>query len=83
MFDRQNPQEPVSRHASASAAPSPHRRRSQRSGREKGARVSIPAHVLEAVGIDPQGPPPRYTVQAVKEEPGRRRRSVLVRLYPG
>lgn len=82
MIDKQKPQEPVSRHASPSDGESPDRRRAQRSGREKGARIIIPAKVLDAAGIDPSGPPPLYELQAVKEEPGRRRRSVLVRLYP-
>ena len=58
------------------------RRRAQRAGREKGLRVFVPAEALALAGIDPDGPPPLYSVQPVHEEPGRKRRSVIVRLYP-
>jgi hypothetical protein len=84
MFDKQNPQEPSSDHASDNPTQSPSRRLAQRSGREKGLRVFIPAKVLEAAGIELDeldGEPPTYTLQAVKDRP--RRRSVIVRLYPG
>lgn len=83
MIDKYNPQEARTGHASTNPVLPDVRRRAQRSGREKGARVIIPAVVLEVAGIDPSGPPPLYTVQAVKEEKGRRCRSVIVRLYPG
>lgn len=45
-------------------------------------RVFLPAVALELAGVDPAGPPPAYSVQAIREEPGRKRRSVVVRLYP-
>ncbi len=35
-------------------------RQSQRQGREKGIRITIPAAELRAAGIDPNGPPPKY-----------------------
>ena len=50
-------------------------RKAQRSGREKGVRIYIGADELRAAGIDPDGPPPTFRVW------GRRRGSVLVRLY--
>lgn len=39
-------------------------RQSVRFGRERGVRVSIPAAVLRAAGIDPAGPPPPYKLWA-------------------
>lgn len=57
------------------------RRQSVRHGRQRGVRVFLSADVLDAAGIDPNGKPPTYSVQAVKDRPSRR--SVLVRLYPG
>lgn len=83
MLSEQKPQDAALGVASDYSTQSPDRRQSARHGRERGLRVFLPAKALELAGIDPDGPPPAYTVQAVKEEPGRRRRSVLVRLYPG
>lgn len=51
------------------------RRKSQRYGREKGVRITIPKAVLVAAGIDPDGPPPEYRTWSSG------RGSVLVRLY--
>jgi hypothetical protein len=36
----------------------------RRSQKEKGVHVYIPAELLRAVGIDPDGPPPSYRVRA-------------------
>lgn len=83
MSTERKPQEPRSGDASPETAPSPDYRQSSRHGRERGLRVYIPADVLALAGVDPHAPEPPYSVQAVREEPGRRRRSVLVRLYPG
>ena len=54
------------------------RRRALRKQREGGCSIYIPQEVLEAVGIDPHGPPPFY-----RTWPGPRRTSptVLVKLY--
>lgn len=79
MFDKQKPQEPRRDDASPETAPSPDRRKSQRSGREKGIRVFIPADVLEAAGVS-LDELPSYELQAVKDRPSRR--SVIVRLFP-
>lgn len=80
MFDKQKAQETISGHAGTNPTGSPDRRRAQRSGREKGLRIFVPAAVLEAAGIELDGDAPTYTVQAVRDRPSRR--SVIVRLYP-
>lgn len=84
MIDKQNAQEPRRDDASPDPAGSPDRRRAQRSGRERGLRVFIPAAVLEAAGVelDAMLPAPLYELQAVKESDRRSRRSVIVRLFP-
>lgn len=51
------------------------RRQSQRSGRERGCWVYVPAVELVRAGVDLDGPPPLYRTW------GARRGSVLVRLY--
>ena len=50
-------------------------RQAVRRGRERGVWIFVPAAELHSAGIDPYGPPPRYRMW------GRRRGSVLVRLY--
>lgn len=52
-----------------------HRRRSKRTGAERGCWVFIPADELRRAGIDPKGDPPRYRLW------GRARGSILLRLY--
>jgi hypothetical protein len=54
------------------------RRRARRVGRQKGCSVYIPAEVLEAVGIDPNGPVPYFRTWA---GPRRKSPTVLVKLY--
>lgn len=54
------------------------RRRARRVGRQKGCSVYIPAEVLEAVGIDTNGPPPWFRTWA---GPKRTSPTVLVKLY--
>lgn len=39
-------------------------KQAQRHGRERGCRVNISAAQLEAAGIDPHGPAPKYRVWA-------------------
>lgn len=51
------------------------RRRGLRKGREKGCSIYISADELEAVGFDPDGPPPFYRVW------GSSRGGLFVRLY--
>ena len=51
------------------------RRKAQRSGRERGCWVYIPAENLQAAGFDVAGPAPLYRVW------GGRRGSLLVTLY--
>lgn len=51
------------------------RRMAQRSGRERGCWVYIPAEELQKAGIAPDDPPPLYRTW------GTRRGGVLVRLY--
>ena len=51
------------------------RRRSLRQARQRGCSVYVPAEVLEAAGIDPDGPPPYYRTWAG------RKGSVMVQLY--
>jgi hypothetical protein len=53
-----------------------YRRKATRSGRMKGCYIYIPAERLQEVGVDPQGPTPRYRVWSG------RRGSLLVTLYP-
>lgn len=54
------------------------RRRSKRSGRERGCWAYVPAEVLQAVGIDPAGPPPYFRTWP---GPKRKNPTVLVQLY--
>lgn len=79
MFSEPKPQETISGHASPNPAGSPDRRQSARHGREKGIRIFIPATELDAAGFDPDGPPPPYTTQGVRDRPSRG--VVLVKLY--
>jgi hypothetical protein len=54
------------------------RRRALRKQAERGCSVYIPAEVLQAVGIDPAGPPPFYRTWP---GPKRTNPTVLVKLY--
>lgn len=54
------------------------RRRTTRSGRERGCWAYIPADVLRDVGIDPDGPAPYFRTWA---GPKRKNPTVLVVLY--
>lgn len=51
------------------------RRKTRRSGRERGAWLYVPAEALQRAGVDPAGPEPYYRVWAGKGG------SVVVRLY--
>lgn len=53
------------------------RRRSRRSGGERGVWVFVPAVELRKAGVDPRGPAPWYRTW------GTRRGGVLIRLYRG
>lgn len=50
-------------------------RRSQRSGKQKGATIYLSAVELERAGIDPDGDPPTYKVWATSKG------GIMVRLY--
>jgi hypothetical protein len=53
------------------------KRKSRRSGRDKGCLTYIPAEVLENAGFDPDGPPPFYRTWASRRSKG----SIMVQLY--
>lgn len=53
------------------------RRKSRRSGREKGVHIYIAAAELRKAGIDPDAPPPDYKVWGGKKADG----GLTVRLY--
>lgn len=55
------------------------RRQAKRSGREKGCWAYIPADVLSAAGIDPDGPAPFYRTWGYRRGPNSA--SVVVSLY--
>jgi hypothetical protein len=52
-------------------------RQGRRSQQEKGVHVYIPAEVLREIGVNPDGPAPRYRVR-----PGSKGRAVFVNLAP-
>lgn len=55
------------------------RRRAQRAGQEKGCRIYVPAPVLLAAGIDPDGPAPYYRLRGYRRS--KNGRTVIVTLY--
>lgn len=55
------------------------RRKAQRAGQEKGCRIYIPAPVLIAAGIDPDGPPPRYRLHGFQRS--KHGHTVIATLY--
>lgn len=55
------------------------RRRTKRAGRERGCWLYIPADDLRRAGIDPEGPPPFYRINAYQRS--KNGHTAIVTLY--
>ena len=53
------------------------RRKATRAGRQRGCSIYIPAEILQAAGVDLEGPTPHYRVWKA------RRGAVTINLYAG